>query len=299
MRLGVLLPSEEIRLERRDIDEWVSVVAESGFDHVMLGDHVLGVDPAQAPAGWNTQWPGTKGGTSAYTDGDVFREPMVLFGYLAGTCTLELLTGVLVLPQRQTALLAKQAAEVDVLSGGRLRLGVGVGWNPMEFEALGVDFRTRGRLIEEQIVLLRRLWTESTVTFSGDFHRLTASGIHTLPVQRPIPLWMGGDVPAALDRLGRLGDGWIVTSKTTPEVFTLGFDTIRRTAERAGRDPAAIGAEPRLVLGERPGAEIAAEAAEWERRGATHLCVDTRFTSARSLDTHLKAIREAGRVLVG
>ena len=154
-----------------------------GFTHILVFDHVLGANP-ERPGGWK----------GPYTYRHAFHEPFVLFGFLAAaTRRVGLVTGIVILPQRQTALVAKQAAAVDVLSGGRLRLGVGVGWNPVEFEALGEDFSTRGRRIEEQVQVMRALWTRELVTFKGNHHRITDAGLNPLPVQRPIPVWMGGE----------------------------------------------------------------------------------------------------------
>src|SRR5690606_34184587 len=143
-----------------------------------------------------------------YTFKDPFQEPFVLFGYLAGlTQRLELVTGILILPQRETALVAKQAAQVDVLSGGRLRLGVGIGWNEIEYEAMNFSFRNRGKRIEEQIEVLRRLWTEPLVKFDSQWHHINDAGINPMPVQRPIPIWFGGGADVVLQRMARIGDG--------------------------------------------------------------------------------------------
>ena len=176
MRIGVVFPQIEIGADRGAVRTYAQGVEDLGFDHLLAYDHVLGADPAAHP-GWS----------GAYTQQDTFHEPFVLFGFLAGFCGLELATGVIVLPQRQTALVAKQAAEVDILTGGRFRLGVGIGWNAVEYEALGEDFRTRGRRIEEQIEVMRELWTEPVVDLDARNHRITGAGIAPLPVQRPDP----------------------------------------------------------------------------------------------------------------
>ncbi|MEK7216607.1 MAG: TIGR03619 family F420-dependent LLM class oxidoreductase, partial [Chloroflexota bacterium] len=181
MKLGVNLPLDETILDPDALRDFAQAVEGIGFDYLMNPDHILAVDMTQRPG-------------FAYTrDMNTFREPFVTLGYLAGcTKTLELVTGVVVITQRQTELVAKQAAEVDVLSRGRLRLGIGVGWNPVEFEQLGQDFHTRGRRMEEQVAVLRALWTQEDVTFDGQWHHLAGAGIRPMPVQRPIPLWMGG-----------------------------------------------------------------------------------------------------------
>ena len=176
-----------------------------------------------------------------------FHEPFVMFGYLAAvTTTLELVTGIIILPQRQTALVAKQAAEVDLLTEGRLRLGVGLGWNPVEYEALGEDFTNRGRRLAEQIALMRRLWTEQTVTFDGTHHRVTGAGLAPLPVQRPIPVWIGAASRPALERAGRLADGWFPMMPPGPKLDEA-RDIVARSATAAGRDPSSLGMEGRVT----------------------------------------------------
>src|SRR6476619_5354271 len=206
-----------------------------GFTHLLAYDHVVGADPA-VHSGW----------AGPYDLHTTFHEPLVMFGYLAAvTTTLELVTGVIILPQRQTALVAKQAAEVDLLSGGRLRLGVGLGWNAVEYEALGEDFSNRGRRSEEQVDVMRRLWTEPSVTYEGRYHRLTGAGLAPLPVQRPIPVWFGAASDRAYERAGRLGDGWFPMMEPGP-----GLDYAREQVDRAalaaGRDPAVLGMAGRV-----------------------------------------------------
>ena len=232
MKLGVVFPQTEIGADPGAVREYALAVQDLGYNHLLVYDHVLGADPSHYQ-GWS----------GAYTHEAMFHEPMVLFGYLAGIVPqLELITGIVILPQRQTALLAKQAAQVDILTGGRLRLGIGIGWNAVEYEALGQDFHTRGRRVEEQIKLLRDLWTREVVTFEGRWDTVTAAGINPLPVQRPIPIWMGGRADAVLRRVGRLSDGWIPTLAPDHETAEL-WERIKDHARQAGRDPAAIGLE--------------------------------------------------------
>ena len=181
MRVGVVFPQTELGGDPGAVRAYGERVEELGFSHILAYDHVVGADPA-VHNGWD----------GPYDVHTTFHEPFVMFGYLAAvTQRVELVTGVIILPQRQTVLVAKQAAEVDLLSGGRLRLGIGVGWNAVEYEALGEEFSNRGKRSVEQISLLRRLWTEQTVTFDGDFHRVTGAGIAPLPTQQPIPVWIG------------------------------------------------------------------------------------------------------------
>ncbi|GCE23978.1 hypothetical protein KDK_77780 [Dictyobacter kobayashii] len=196
MQIGVTFPQTEIGADPQVIRDYAQAVEGMGYQHVLIYDHVLGADPTHRP-GW-----------TGYTHTEMFHEPFVLFGYLAALTQLELVTGVIILPQRQTALVAKQAAEVDVLSGGKFRLGIGVGWNPVEYEALGTDFSTRGRVVEEQIELLRQLWSKEVVTFKGRYHTVTEAGLSPLPVHRSIPVWIGGSSDSALRRAARIADGW-------------------------------------------------------------------------------------------
>src|SRR3712207_5049701 len=198
MRLGAIFPQLESGADPVAIRDYAQAVEGMGYDHILIYDHVLGADTASRP-----NWRGP------YTAQSLFHEPFVLYGYFAAvTERVELVTDVIILPQRQTALVAKQAAEIDVLSGGRLRLGVGIGWNEVEYEALGESFRNRGARSEEQIEVLRLLWTQEVVDFQGRWHTITAAGINPLPVRRPIPLWIGGTAEPVLRRIGRLGDGW-------------------------------------------------------------------------------------------
>src|SRR5580704_6720124 len=197
MHIGVVFPQTEIGADRGAIRTYAQRVEELGFEHLLAYDHVVGADPDV-----HVPWRGP------YNIDTTFHEPFVLFGYLAALTSLELVTGVIILPQRQTALVAKQAAEVDLLTGGRFRLGIGLGWNAVEYEALGQDFSERGRRVEAQVELLRRLWTEPSVTYQVGAERVTGAGLAPLPVQRPIPVWFGAASPPAYRRVGRLGDGW-------------------------------------------------------------------------------------------
>ncbi|MDA0353839.1 MAG: LLM class F420-dependent oxidoreductase [Chloroflexi bacterium] len=254
----------------------------AGYDHLIAYDHVLGVDPNRPARG-----------TGAYTNEALFHEPFVLFGFLAAATTrIECWTGVLILPQRPTALVAKQAAEVAVLSGGRLVLGVGVGWNPVEYEALGQDFRTRGRRLEEQVGLLRALWTNDTLTFEGEFDRVTAAGINPLPGHE-IPIWMGGQADRVLDRIGRLGDGWLVAPalRNDPGGITPYVERIHEAARTAGRDPATIGLESRVSIAGLSVAQQVELAHEWEALGCTHVTLNTMGAGLETPAAHLEAVR--------
>lgn len=287
MRFGVVFPHTEIGTDPGAIRDFAQAVEEMGYDHLLAYDHVLGADVTDRP-GW-----------LGYTSDDMFHEVFVLFGYLAAvTRRLELVTGILILPQRQTALVAKQAAEVDVLSGGRLRLGVGLGWNSVEYEALGMDFRRRGAAVEEQIQVLRLLWTQPMVTFHGRRHRITRAGINPLPVQRPIPIWMGGESDAAIRRTARLADGWFPggTLRTERERLpqqdrAAQVERLRRYARAAGRDPARIGLEGRIAIGTATPDQWRQEVERWRSLGATHVSVVTMRAGLATPRAHLDAVR--------
>ncbi|PRX68576.1 putative F420-dependent oxidoreductase [Nonomuraea fuscirosea] len=284
MRIGVVLPQTELGGDAGAVRAYGQRVQELGYRHVMAFDHVVGADPA-VHEGWD----------GPYDVRTTFHEPMVLFGYLAALTSLELVTSIVILPQRQTVLAAKQAAEVDLLTGGRFRLGVGIGWNPVEYEALGEDFGNRGRRVEEQIELMRRLWTEQSVTFEGEFHRVTGAGIAPLPVRRPIPVWIGGQSPAAYRRAGRLADGWFPQMSPGQELDEAKA-MVEQAAARAGRDPATLGMEGRVSWRGDPD-ELAETARRWEESGATHLAVNTMRAGLRSVDEHLAALETAADAL--
>jgi probable F420-dependent oxidoreductase len=274
----VVFPQTELGGDAGAVRGYAQKVEELGFSHVLAYDHVVGADPS-VHTGWN----------GPYDVRTTFHEPFVMFGYLAGvTNSLEFVTGIIVLPQRQTVLVAKQAAEVDLLSGGRLRLGVGIGWNAVEYEALGEDFTNRGKRSEEQIELMRRLWTEQTVTFEGRFHRVTGAGLAPLPVQRPIPVWIGAASKRGYARAGRLADGWFPMMRPGPELEEA-RSVVERAAVEAGRDPAAIGMEGRVNWRSDLDA-VGDEVAQWAEAGATHVSINTMGVGLKTVDGHLAAL---------
>jgi probable F420-dependent oxidoreductase len=284
MQIGVVFPQNELGGDPGAARAYGQGAEELGFRHLLAYDHVLGADPA-VHEGWQ----------GAYDVDTTFHEPFVLFGFLAAVTSLELVTGVIVLPQRQTALVAKQAAEVDLLTGGRLRLGVGVGWNAVEYEALGLSFIDRGRRYDEQIGLLRRYWTERVVTHEGDYERVTAAGIAPLPVQRPIPLWFGAESAPAYRRAGRLGDGWFPQVRPGPDLDAAKA-VVDRAAVDAGRDPADLGMEGRISWRGNE-EQLARHAGDWAAAGATHISVDTMRAGLSTADDHLGALARAADVL--
>ncbi len=284
MQMGVVFPQTELGPEAGAIRAYGRQVEELGFRHVMAYDHVVGADPA-VHRGWD----------GPYDVRTTFHEPMVMFGFLAALTSLDLVTGIIILPQRQTALVAKQAAEVDLLSGGRFRLGVGLGWNQVEYEALGQEFRTRGRRIEEQVTLMRRLWTEESVTHEGEFDRVTGAGLAPLPVQRPIPVWFGAQSERAYRRAGRLADGWFPQVSPGPELERA-REIVDAAAREAGRDPARLGMEGRVSWRGDAG-RLAEQAERWRAAGATHLAVNTMGAGLASLGDHLGALEQAAVAL--
>ncbi|OBI41528.1 LLM class F420-dependent oxidoreductase [Mycobacterium kyorinense] len=283
MRIGVVFPQTEIGADAGAVRAYAEHVEGLGFAHLLAYDHVVGADP-KIHQGWN----------GPYDLHSTFHEPLVTFGYLAAvTTTLELVTGIVILPQRQTVLVAKQAAEVDLLSGGRLRLGVGLGWNAVEYEALGQDFSTRGKRSEEQVELMRRLWTEETVTYRGTYHRVTGAGLAPLPIQRPIPVWFGASSARACRRAGRLADGWFPMVGPGPKLDQA-LQAVRDAAIEAGRDPAAIAMEGRVSWNDDPD-EFVAALRSWADVGASHVSINTMGAGLASVDDHLAALTTAAQ----
>jgi probable F420-dependent oxidoreductase len=285
MRIGVVFPQTEIGADAGAVRAYGQRVQELGFRHVLAYDHVIGADPVV-----HQPW------TGPYDVRSTFHEPLVMFGFLACVTSLELVTGIIILPQRQTVLVAKQAAEVDLLSGGRFRLGIGLGWNAVEYEALGQEFATRGRRVGEQVDLLRRLWTEPSLSYQGSYHRVSGAGLAPLPVQRPIPIWFGAQSERAYRRAGRLADGWFPQVRPGP-ALDAARAVVDRAAAEAGREASTLGMEGRVSW--RGDADRLADSARrWREAGATHLSVNTMGAGLRTVDDHL-AVLEAAAAAVG
>ena len=279
MRIGVVFPQTELGGDPAVLRAYAQRVEELGFTHILAYDHVVGADP-QVHHGWR----------GPYDIDSTFHEPFVMFGYLAAVTSLELVTGVIILPQRQSVLVAKQAAEVDLLTGGRFRLGIGLGWNAVEYEALGEKFSNRGKRSEEQVELMRQLWTDRSVTFDGEYHTVTGAGLAPLPVQRPIPVWFGAASERAYERAGRLGDGWFPMIGPGPELDHA-REQVERAAAAAGRDIAGFGMEGRVTWnGDRD--RVAADIAAWQAAGATHLSVNTMNAGLGDVEAHLAALEQ-------
>lgn len=292
MHVGVQLPNNEVEPERGALRELIQGIEELGFHHAHVVDHVVGADPV------------------TYADRDylpydatsVVHEPLTLFGFLTACAPrLHLMSAVLVLPQRQTALVAKQAAEIDLLTGGKFRLGVGVGWNDIEYEALGMSFRTRGKRIEEQVELLRRFWTEEIVTFDGAFDHVRAVSVNPPPVQRPIPIWFGGSVERARRRAAVIGDG-LVMQLPTPDVpleseWPKMMEEMRGWRREAGK-PGDVGFEARLTLDlERTPEQWRTTVSQWQELGASHIAIRTIRLGLCGTEEHLARFAFAADVL--
>lgn len=280
-----MFPQTEIGTDVGGIRAYAERVEELGYRHVLAYDHVLGAD-TDVHQGW-------KGPYDLHT---TFHEPFVLFGYLAALTSVELVTGIIILPQRQTALVAKQAAEVDVLTAGQFRLGIGIGWNAVEYEALGKAFSDRGRRVEEQVEVMRRLWTEQSVTFDGRYDTITGAGLAPLPVQRPVPVWFGGSSPRAYERMGRLADGWFPQVPPGPRLDEA-KEIVDRAAVAAGRDPGGIGMEGRVSWGDGGLEQVLDHVGRWREAGASHVSVNTMGAGLTSVDEHLDVLAQTADAL--
>jgi probable F420-dependent oxidoreductase len=277
MKLGVTFPQLDFGADASAIHAYTQAARDLGYEYLLAYDHVLGADVTNRP-GW-----------TGYTIADSFHEPFVLFAYMSAIAPeLEFVTGVIILPQRQTVLVAKQAAEVDILTGGKFRLGIGVGWNHVEFEGLNEDFASRGRRVEEQIELMRKLWTSQVISFEGAHHRVTEAGLNPLPIQQPIPVWIGGTAEVVLERTARIADGWFPLGRCNPENLER-IARLRDMTEAAGRDRHALGIDARIDMRAVPEAEWAEEIGHWRRAGATHLSISTMYQDY-SPQQHIAAI---------
>jgi probable F420-dependent oxidoreductase len=285
MNIGVVFPQTEIGSDPTVIRDFAQTAEGLGYTHILVYDHVLGaVHQGREPRL-----------TGPYTEETPFHEPFVLFGYMAGlTSKIEFVTGVIILPQRQTALVAKQAAQIDVLSGGRLRLGVGVGWNYVEYDALGENFHNRGRRQEEQIEVIRRLWTEPVVTFEGRYHKIDRAGLNPMP-NRQIPVWMGGFSDPAYERAARIADGFILTSRAQNAVAMAA--SIKEKVAAAGRNPDAFGID--AIMGMQGEAkDWASTLGVWRDAKASHVSL---VDMGMGLDPgqHIAALERYHRALAG
>jgi probable F420-dependent oxidoreductase len=283
MRVGAVLPQVEIAGDAVMVRDWAQAVDDLGYADILVTEHVLGFRDEPGQSVYGPVLPETS-----------MQEPFVLFGYLAAvTRRVSLSTGVLVLPQRQTAVVAKQAAAADLLSGGRLRLGVGAGYVPIEYRALDADYHTRGARIAEQIEVLRALWTEQVVSYQGRWHELDAAGINPLPVQRPIPIWMGGMSEPALRRAATIADGWMSVLTTPDDTARRAIEQLRSYVVEAGRSPGDVGLDVFLFARFVPVDKWAGYTDLWRQLGVTDLSVDFTGCGYTTLGQHLAALQQA------
>jgi probable F420-dependent oxidoreductase len=289
MELGALLPLGDIGGDPAVVREYAQAAEQAGYDFLEAPDHVLASREGER------------------TGAGLFHDPFVLFGYLAG-CTgkLGFSTGVLILPQRQTALVAKQAACLDVLCGGRFRLGIGVGWNEVEFVGLNEDFHNRGRRSEEQVGVMQALWAEPHVNFKGRWHTIDDAGINPRPKSGRVPVWFGGHHERTLQRIAKFGDGWMPNAYPPGQEALDIFARLRSMTETAGRDPKQVGIEVWVAMGSGSEADWAKEARFWKQAGASHLCLTTTFNRrhhhripGHTMPDHLGALRRYHAAVTG
>ena len=280
MKTGAVFPQTESGTDVAALRDYVQAVEAMGCNYLLCFDHVLGHKPADPAA-----WPGP------YTNQHSFHEILTFFAWVAAiTERIELFTGIVILPQRQATLVAKQAAEIDILSGGRLHLGIGIGWNQVELEGMGMRFNNRGRRSEEQINLMRALWTQELVDFDGQYHQLRQTGINPLPLQRPIPVWLGGYADVTLRRAARLADGMLPGSDLVEGRTRIPL--LRQYLADEGRDPDDFGINVWLNAGEMERAQWADFVGEWRELGATHIALDTMNAGCASLSDHLRQVEQ-------
>ena len=280
-QIGAFFPTRDMPADRVAIRDWAQAAEAIGFDFVEVSDHVLGADRSALP---DFEGP--------YDVDDSFHETFVTMAYIAAvTERVGLASGVLILPQRQTALVAKQAAQLDVVSGGRLRLGIGVGWNPVEYEALGQDWRVRGRRQAEQIELMNQLWTNRTVTFDGEFDRIHHAGIKPLPIQQPIPIWFGGGVEPVLKRAAKYGQGWIPLGRPDEQIEGQ-LERLRTYLQGEGRDPGTFGIEAWVRSGIGGPDKWQAATERWASLGATHVTFYTSGQGIGAVDQQIGAMKQ-------
>jgi probable F420-dependent oxidoreductase len=289
MKLGISLPLVDIQGDPATVREFAQTAEGLGYQHLAAPDHVLGVNVASRPD-WGAR----------NTSKDFFHDPFVLFGFLSAcTSKIEFSTQVMILPQRQTVLVAKQAASLDVLSGGRFRFGVGVGWNPVEFVGLNEDFHNRGKRSEEQVLLMKALWAEPHVSFKGQWHTIEDAGINPLPPRRSIPIWFGGHADVTLRRIAKWGDGWMMLAHAQGAEAETAFAKLRDYTVKAGRDPATIGLEVWVSTGDGGPDDWRKEFTYWKQVGVTHVTVNSTYArgphrriEGRTMAAHLDAMKQ-------
>jgi probable F420-dependent oxidoreductase len=285
MQISAWFPTRDIGTDPVRIRDWAQAAEELGYDHIEVPDHVFG---ATARDGWSPR----------YNEQDAFHETFVTLGFLAGvTTTIGLASGVLILPQRQTGVVAKQATQVDILSGGRLRLGVGVGWNHVEYEALNEDWKSRGTRQREQVEVLKKLWCDDLVTYQGRFHQFTEVNITPRPVQRPIPVWFGGSSDAVVKRAAQIGDGWMPIMAPDHEAEAK-LEQLRNHLSDCGRDTSAFGIEGWLRMDKADPDEWSVAAEGWRKLGADIVMLYPMYRIP-NLDDQIETLRRFKEVVSG
>jgi probable F420-dependent oxidoreductase len=286
MKIGLVYPQTEFPGDPAVIRDYTQTAEELGYSHILAYDHILGASLDHPDSS-----------SMPYTIKHPFMEPITLFAYMAA-CTnrMEFASGIIILPQRQTALFAKQAAVLDLLCKGRLRLGIAIGWNEVEYTALGEKFNDRGRRIEEQVEVLRLLWTEPLVEYTGRWHTLPNVGLNPLPLQRPIPLWFGGAAEASLSRAARLGDGWMISTHI-PSGIERALEIIYSTLEAAGRGKDQFGLEARIAYSKGDPESWISQVEKWRKIGATHLSFNTMNAGLSSVPAQMEAIERFARTI--
>jgi probable F420-dependent oxidoreductase len=285
MQISAWFPTRDIGTDPVRIRDWAQAAEELGYDHIEVPDHVFG---ATARDGWSPR----------YNEQDPFHETFVTLGFLAGvTTTIGLASGVLILPQRQTGVVAKQATQVDILSGGRLRLGVGVGWNHVEYEALNEDWKSRGARQREQVEVLKKLWCDDLVTYQGRFHQFTEVNITPRPVQRPIPVWFGGSSDAVVKRAAQIGDGWMPIMTPDHEAEAK-LEQLQNHLSDCGRDASAFGIEGWLRMDKADPDEWSVAAEGWRKLGADIVMLYPMYRIP-NLDDQIETLRRFKEVVSG
>lgn len=283
MEIGIVFPQMEIHADRGGVKAFGQAADALGYTHISSFDHVVGANLENRPNWQKMQ----------YTLASEFHEPFVLFGFLAGvTENLGFSTSIMILPQRQTVLVAKQAATTDILCGGRFRLGIGTGWNEIEYESLNADFKSRGKRSEEQIEVMRALWSNRAVDYKGQWHSIPDAGIAPLPIQRPIPVWLGGGAnELVMRRIARIADGWMPQWQPNDETLA-DLEKVHSWAKEYGRDPSDVGLDGRLPLSIENINSWAESTKAWEDAGATHMSIVTMSDGLRGADAHIKRLEE-------
>jgi probable F420-dependent oxidoreductase len=272
MQIGASLPVADIGTGRPVLRDYGQAIEGLGFDYIITGDHVMGANPAKP----NPE--GVRVGTNEHP----VHDPFVVLSFLAGcTTVLGFASGIVILPQRQTVLVAKQAAGLDLLCGGKFRLGVGVGWNAIEYEGLNEDFHNRGRRSEEQVTVMRALWAQPHVMFEGKWHWIEDAGINPRPASGRIPIWWGGHADAILQRIARIGDGWMPLAYSAGDKALARFEQLRTWTKEAGRDPSAVGIEVWISLGVGTPEDWRRDFAFWKNAGVSHIAGHTTYNAGR------------------